>query len=179
MSWIQTFTGKRFDLSNPQPEMVCINDIAHALANVCRFTGHCQGFYSVAQHSVFVARLVPQELRLQALLHDATEAYIADLSTPLKRMLPGYRDIEERVWAAVATHFGLPLEHAPQIKHADSVMLMMERRDLLGPPVEAWYPELEALCDNLPQWTVLPWEANFARTVFRAELLDELKRRRA
>ena len=88
--WIQTFTGRAFDLSSPQPEQVCTEDIAHALANCCRYAGHSRWHYSVAQHSLLVAEIVAAtdpELALAALLHDAAEAYIGDWSSPLKALM--------------------------------------------------------------------------------------------
>lgn len=84
MSWIQTFTGKKVFPLAMTAEMVCVDDIAHALSMKCRFTGHCREFYSIAEHSVRVSLLVRPELRLAALLHDAAEAYLPDLARPIK-----------------------------------------------------------------------------------------------
>ena len=128
MSWIQTYSGVKFDLLNPTSAMVNISDIAHALSNICRFTGHCSQFYSVAQHSTLVASKVPT---LQALLHDAAEAYIQDISTPLKPLLTNYREIEARIWAAVCDRFNLPVILDDKVKLHDGIALVTERRDLL------------------------------------------------
>lgn len=84
MSWIQTFTGKKVFPFAMTPDQVCIEDIAHALALKCRFTGHCKRFYSIAEHSVRVSWLVRPEVQLAALLHDAAEAYLPDFARPLK-----------------------------------------------------------------------------------------------
>lgn len=149
MSWIQTSTGQRFDLSNPSQAQVSLSDIAHALGHLCRFNGHTYMPYSVARHSLLVAELVPPEHRLQALLHDAHEAYIGDMSTPLKWILPEYRAIEKPIWGAVATAFGIPEELAPEVNHADRVMLMTERRDLLTHCPEPWDEDLEAVKPRL------------------------------
>src|SRR5271156_4912831 len=81
-AWIQTFTGKKFYPFNPKPQDIDIRDIAHALSNICRFTGHTKRFYSVAEHSRNVAKLVPAHMKLQALLHDASEAYLCDIARP-------------------------------------------------------------------------------------------------
>jgi hypothetical protein len=86
--YILTATGKKFWFDDPQPEQVCIEDIAWALSNLCRYTGHCRWFYSIAQHSVGASFIVPARFALEALLHDAAEAYITDLNAPLKYM-PG------------------------------------------------------------------------------------------
>lgn len=148
MTWIQTYHGRRFDLSNPTPSMVFFDDIAHALSRVGRYTGHCREFYSVAQHSVIVASILPDHLKMQGLLHDATEAYVGDMSRPLKQMLPEYQEIERRVWYAIAARFGLPAKLDPLVKRADNLVLMAERRELLNRPPEPWAPELEALVDE-------------------------------
>lgn len=91
--WILTFSGERFYPFSPAPEEVKTKDIAHALANICRFNGHTRGFYSVAAHSVHVSRLVPPEFALEALLHDAAEAYVGDMVRPLKRGLPAFEEV--------------------------------------------------------------------------------------
>lgn len=165
MSWIQTFTGRKFDLADPQPDMVDIADIAHALSNVCRFTGHCREFYSVAQHSVYVAEQLPYPLKLQGLLHDAAEAYVTDLATPLKWMLPEYKEIEWRVWRAIAARFGVPTNLAPEVKAADTLLLMTERASLLGPQPEPWAPELEAITPL--DWRITGWHPRTAQVTFR------------
>lgn len=145
MSWIQTFTGRAFDLRHPTPAMVNLPDIAHALGHLCRFTGHTSVPYSVARHSLAVAAIVPAELRLQALLHDAHEAYVGDISTPLKWEVPAFREVNDRVWRVVAAAFGIPEELDPAVKLADRIMLMTERRDLLAPCDSPWAPEFEAI----------------------------------
>lgn len=146
MTWIQTNSGRVFDLLRPHSDAVDIEDIAHALSNVARFTGHTDVFYSVAQHSVIVSLIVPPAHALSALLHDATEAYLGDVSRPLKALLPDYRVIEKRVWQVIAKKFGLPAVLHPTVKHADQVALMTERRDLLKRVCASqWDPELEAL----------------------------------
>lgn len=80
-----TFTGKKFYFSDPLPEMICLADIAHALAHQCRFGGHAKRFYSVAEHSVLVSYLVPPHLALKGLLHAAAKAYYGDIVRPLKQ----------------------------------------------------------------------------------------------
>lgn len=149
--WIQTYTGRKFYPLAPSIDDIFIEDIAHALSNICRFTGHCLSFYSVAQHSVMVSNrvevrsgtgVVDEQILLAewGLLHDSTEAYICDMARPVKRQIAGYREIETRLEQCVAAKFGITpdiLEHAA-IKDVDLRMLATERRDLMAPPPEAW-----------------------------------------
>lgn len=133
MSYIFTQSGRKFHYGDHEAmvEAICIEDIAHALSQLCRFTGQCSMFYSVAEHSYAVSYLVPEELALQGLLHDATEAYVADLAKPLKGLLPQYQHVEQAVWDAVAEKFKLPFDLDPAIKAADMMMLKKEVRELL------------------------------------------------
>lgn len=127
--FIYTFTGKRFDFIDPRPEMFCIEDIAHALSNLCRYTGHGT-FYSVAEHSLLVAEYLESqgadaETVREGLMHDAVEAYVGDVSKPLKNLLPEYSVIEHRIETALQARFGLrPISST--IKHADLVLLATE-----------------------------------------------------
>lgn len=132
-TWIQTYSGLKFDLINPHPSMVNIEDIAHALANQCRFNGHCKDFYSVAEHSVYVATFVNQthpELFLDALLHDGEEAYLGDIVTPLKPLLPELKPIAKRISGVIGDRFGCHNMDHPVIKQADRQLLVDEKNQL-------------------------------------------------
>jgi hypothetical protein len=137
-STILTHSGIEFDVCNPEPDLIEIEDIAHALANLCRFTGHTKHFYSVAQHSFLCASLVPPEHRFETLLHDAAEAYVGDVSSPLKAQLPGYKLIECKVEQAVRERFGLPPKMSPWVKEADLQMLAAEKAQLMPQFEEPW-----------------------------------------
>lgn len=110
-TWIETRSGIKVDVQDPKPEQFDIKDIAYALSNTCRFNGHSAGFYSVAEHSVAVALRLPTHLRLAGLLHDATEAYLGDIPSPIKQFLPDYKAIEARFETALAEKFAT-VEHS-------------------------------------------------------------------
>lgn len=128
--WIETYKGIKFSFLDPQPEQVEIEDIAHSLANQCRFSGHTSVFYSVAQHSIEVARH-SGELLLTGLLHDASEAYIHDIPSPVKPHLPGYAEMEDRIMQAIAKRFGIVWPLPQIVKDADHMCLKAEARGLL------------------------------------------------
>jgi hypothetical protein len=143
MSYIRTYTGREFYPLEPRIEDIHIIDIAHALSNLCRFTGHTKHFYSVAQHSVYVSQFIsyPSEkmrkiYQRYALLHDASEAYICDISRPLKSQdcFKGYLDYEEHLQNMIYRKFGLdiPTEEIHQeIKESDNGMLDIEGNQLM------------------------------------------------
>lgn len=128
---IFTYGGGQFDFARPEASVILVEDIAHALAHTCRFNGHTTAFYSVAQHSVMVSRIVPPEDALAGLLHDAAEAYIGDMVTPLKRLLVNFCEIERHIEAEVLKRFGIGSMPA-SVKQADHIMLATEKRDLLN-----------------------------------------------
>ncbi len=147
-------SGGRFFIDDPRPEDVNFDDIASSLAKLCRYTGHTgsdryqEEFYSVAQHSVYVSNVVSGKVALCALLHDATEAYIGDISKPLKLVIGSkIAEIEDRIWIAVAERFGLPREIPHEVKEADLRMFVTERRDIL--------------CKSTAEWGAVPEPYNF------------------
>ena len=138
MPAVSTRSGRRVALLNPSPSQIAIGDIAHGLAHQCRFNGQTNKFYSVAQHSVLVASILPRELRLAGLLHDASEAYLGDIVQPLKELLPDYQAIEAKFCEVLGTRFDVDLQPNDAIKHADLVVLATERRDLMPMDTADW-----------------------------------------
>lgn len=124
-------SGIYVDMLNPQDAKIEIKDIAWSLSMQCRFGGCCRHFYSVAEHSLLVSELVPPELALLGLMHDAHEAYIQDINTGFKKSLgPIFRHFDEGWWVAVKQRFDLPFDQGGVVHHADMVALATERRDL-------------------------------------------------
>lgn len=174
---MQTANGHVFWPLDPKPEEVFIEDIGHALGNICRFNGHSNIFYSVAQHSVLASyyveakgkstKAVPAEidprlrqLALAALLHDATEAYACDIIRPVKRLLVGYKEIESGIAAAITEAFASKLgdvslvELPPEVEEADQRMLATEMRDLMITSEErSWNLNAQPYADRIYCWT--------------------------
>lgn len=161
--WVATYTGRQFWPLDVRPEDLSIRDIAHALALQCRFNGHVREFYSVAEHSVRVARICPLEHALWGLLHDAPEAYIGDMVRPLKKG-PGmeeYCRIDERITAVVAERFGLTMPVPAAVWQADEAILHAEARDLLEPCPDQWWSAEQADPELITPWPPTVAEMSF------------------
>lgn len=157
---LETHSGVHMDVLHPKPEDFNIQDIAHALSNICRFTGHVYQFYSVAQHSVILARYMQTELKLEALLHDATEAYVSDINHNLKQAMPEYNLIEQLYRDAIAKRFGLEIIVPYQVAKADRELCHYEAQ-ILMPNRGEWAGRLTA--DSLP---IHPVEPRMAYAMF-------------
>jgi hypothetical protein len=161
-SWLQTITGKRVSVLAPQPEEIFIEDIIPSISKQCRFNGHCNVFYSVAQHCVLGAQFAlhhwkSKDVAKEFLLHDATEAYMGDLIRPVKVMLPEFGVVEAGFWKAISSKFGLPFEHTEKCQLLDNIMVTWEKRDLL-PQSEVW-PNLPDITEyNLSVIDGWSWE---------------------
>jgi hypothetical protein len=167
MSFMQTFTGRKFWPMEPLPGDIDIRDIAHALANTCRYAGHCLVFYSVAEHSVLMSEKASPKNRLAALLHDAAEAYLCDVPSPLKPYLTNYQAIEQRLNECVAERFGIPFPFPDEIHALDSAILADERAQLMAPMTDVenkeWGAPLPPLGVEFPKWPPAIAERQFLR----------------
>lgn len=176
-SAIRTRSGSFLDFAAPDPAAIHLEDIAVALSRAPRFNGHTGPFYSVAQHSVFVGRLLSGDFQLKGLLHDASEAYLADVPTPAKRLMPDYQVLEQRLMDAVAVKFCLPADfyRDPTVMQADRAMLFMERDAMIDDSIR-WNNEDEhpgtRLLDLFPNWE--PWDSEFAASIFYNEVLARI-----
>jgi uncharacterized protein len=127
---IQLFSGAFFNYNDPGSSDVTIEDIAHALSNVCRFAGHVSHFYSVAQHAVNCSLIVPEEHAFSALMHDTAEAFTNDLPTPLKTAIPIFKELEVSIETAMGKRFGFQYPLSPEVRLADLQMLKLEKEAL-------------------------------------------------
>lgn len=142
LKWMMTYTGKVYTPHEPKPEDIRITDVAHSLSMICRYGGHTRWFYSVAEHSVHVSHMVPPAFALEALLHDASEAYVGDMIIPLKwsGKLEEFKRIEKLNDVAVRIRFGLPHEESDEVKKADTDIRETEWMTLMQaiPPERNW-----------------------------------------
>ena len=132
-------SGVYFDFDNPRAEMINISDIGWALSNVCRYGGHCS-FYSVAEHCCYCYDQIEprRNLRIAALLHDASEAYVGDMPKPLKNLLPEYSVIEKKIQRLIYVKFGVDGRYDQMIKKVDRELLKAEKAVLFPRDREVW-----------------------------------------
>lgn len=131
---IVTYSGILVDLANPENIPDCdinIIDIAVSLARECRWSNHTISNYVVAQHCMLMADLVPNEFKLEALMHDAVEAYLHDVPSPLKLLLPLYRQIEDRWHRRLATRFNFVYPYPDIIAEIDAKLMVAESRKII------------------------------------------------
>lgn len=162
--WVQTFTGKQFWPLEPRIDDICIEDIAHALSNLCRYGGHTECFYSVAQHCLLVSQILPKEHALRGLLHDASEAYLIDVPRPIKHSIgmEAYRIAEKRLQGMIYKRFGLYPQEPDCIKIADRQLLRTEQRDLMKPAPAEWQDVRVGALESLTIEPLLPHAAERA-----------------
>jgi uncharacterized protein len=178
--YLQTVSGRWVNPFEPDPDQLDPGDIARALANQCRFGGHCRVFYSVAQHSVIVSQLVEErggdaEESFAALMHDAAEAYLGDMPHPLKHRSPlgaAFKAAEDHLERAIRDRFRIKPD-VPEIKRADRALLATERRAFSA---ETWHwPELEGV--EALDLELTAWSPDAAALAF-ADRFAELDARR-
>lgn len=133
-------SGSWFDLLDPWNSDFNIQDIAQGLSNICRYAGQCKKFYSVAEHSLHVSSVAPAFKR-EALLHDAAEAFLGDVTRPLKQLLPQYKKIEKDVEAAIFTRFALNINAVKQLKSVDLSVLAAEQEQMMPLGTDYWTRE--------------------------------------
>lgn len=140
---IRTYTGKTFDLSRPTVDMICKEDIAHGLSNTARWAGQTEHFYSVAQHSVMVSQLLPPELRLAGLMHDASESYMGDMPSPFKKLMPSFKKLEGNLMRVIFEKYDIDWSLMEKIKEVDREVLGLEWDNVVTGPncLPVWSPE--------------------------------------
>lgn len=159
---VKTFSGKQFDALSPDIDKIDLMDIAHSLSKQCRFNGQTMWFYSVAQHSVHVAEILPLKYKKWGLLHDAPEAYIGDIIRPVKQHLELFMELEEVYMKIIAERFGLEWPMPEIVDVADNTILATEKRDLMNP---ALLEENELIVEPMPQ-IIKPWDPEIAKARF-------------
>lgn len=173
--WIGLLSGAKMNYNYPEESDVTLDDLASALSNICRFSGHLPKFYSVAQHLVNTSRIVPAEFAFDALMHDTAEAFTNDLPTPLKWSLPIFKELETRIEAAMAERFNFQFPYPPDVKTADTIMLLLEKKYVKLD--ERDWPayrdiEFEHMKDRVD---LKPWQPQRAKREF-LERFEELER---
>lgn len=163
--YIETVFGRKFYFNNPTFDFA---EIAHALGNIPRYTGHTPQFYSVAEHSLLVASLM-HELELgdpmEGLLHDGVEAYLCDLAAPIKAHLPDYKALDKKLDRALRLQFGLPEQKTDGCTKADWLALAIEARQLIPSKAVGWsfppgiYEAAGELVERYPIVCLQPAEA--------------------
>lgn len=167
-TWIETYTGEAFDVAKPNYTLVHPEDIAHSLSLQCRFNGHSSEFYSVAEHCVRVHDAMAYDnqldkIRMLGILHDASEAYLCDVPSPIKRMLPQYAKLEEEIQDVVWKRFDLNPSSKDKkiVKKYDRMLLLAEAKYLMSSGGKTWGYEIES-----KDIFIVPMLPNVARREF-------------
>jgi hypothetical protein len=164
--WIRLYSGKKFHFLDPKPDQIDIEDIAHNLSQLCRYTGSCKKFYSIAEHCCHVSDILPNDLRLAGLAHDFAEAYIADLNSPLKSILPQYKEIENRVDSVIFKKFKIKYPFPSEVKNADMTLLVTEMRDLM-PKEDFRTIPFKPLDKKIEPWTMQKAKRELIKRFYR------------
>lgn len=163
-----TISGRLIPILSPRPEHIFIEDIAGHISKICRYSGGCLSFFSVAQHSVLAADIAEKyyedkELAREALLHDAAEYLIGDFIRPYKLLIPDYDKYEDILHKAIAVKYSIPVEMTDSCKYIDNLMVAWEKRDIIHP--DAVWPGLPNI-HNYKFEPIQPWTWENARDIF-------------
>lgn len=161
-------SGKLLDLFNPDPDLIDGGEIADSLSRICRFGGRGNRFYSVAEHSVLMSDFLSDRsrvLQLEALLHDASEAYIGDIIGPLKNAMPAIRNVERGIQSVIAERFGIPSSPSRVVSELDKRMNTTEIMELI-PAFDgrAYYPDYPPIPSIRFRW----WDSRMAARQFKS-----------
>lgn len=154
-------SGAELDLLDPGSSAFTIEDVAHGLAHVCRYAGQCSHFYSVAEHSVLMSELAGEHA-FAALLHDAAEAFLGDVTRPLKQLLPEYKRLERTMERAILDRFGVS-EIPSAIKDLDLAVLAAEQIEIMPTGTARWATEAGI---TPAQISLEGWSPNVAKQKF-------------
>lgn len=174
--WITTYTGRRINLAAPKPEHVSVVDIAAGLSKVCRFAAQAQDFYSVAQHSVMMSRVIASTWRMWALMHDAAEAYVGDIATPIRNLCPDISAFEKRLSGTITGMLGLTPEIPQEVKQADVRMAATEARDFMFEDAALLDPLAPKRILYLPKFWVPPYRTRLEAWSHRRAMREFLQR---
>lgn len=177
MAYAETFSGRRVHLLLPDPATIFLPDIAHSLAMQCRYNGHCRAFYSVAEHSVHVSTYLESVNKSPAtcligMLHDAAEAYVGDCISPVKRLVPAFKDIEKGILAAIfeAVNIDVSDEDWADARWADVQLLADEANVLMPSGGQDWNLPVGP---RSPEWFPVPrWSPEWAAMRFHERFED-------
>jgi len=132
--YVSTYSGAEFNIQTCDVMPIPMSDVAHALSMNCRYNGHVNKFYSVAEHCVIISNLVPEEDALWGLLHDATEAFVPDIPRPFKPFIKGFKEYEQRISDAFAERFGLSKQQPESVHYMDRNIVHDEALELFPEP---------------------------------------------
>ena len=170
--WICTFTGLQVYPLDPRPEEIVIEDIAHALSMQCRFGGHIHFFYSVAQHSIELTRRAPDDLKLEALMHDSAETYLIDIPRPIKKFLPNYKEFEDKLLKVISEKFKFQYPFPEAIHELDDIAVKTEGMQFMIPgATDSW----KYVTKTYWKEELDPWGPYTAETIF-LEYFERYKR---
>ena len=171
--YIETASGKKLYFLEPDPDQIDIRDIALALSRIPRFNGHTDRLLTVAEHSWSGARYIQEDEKLNFLLHDAAEAYLCDIPSPIKQVMPQYQALEKTLQQCIEAKFDVDLS-TNLVKYYDLTLLSNEAWHLVKSQGSEWpiWNEIKRPAVT-PEFKPLCLDPEVARVVF-LELFYEL-----